>query len=161
MPLFDAVCHSLSTLSTGGFSTRNHGIAEFSSPFIRVIITIFMFIAGTNLALFYFAAKGNFRKIIRNNEFVFYSFLAFGISLLIAFLLISDTGVQFPRAMSDGFFNTISIMTTTGFYTENFNQWGNLSVIIIFILMFTGGNGRLGKRRNKDNTANDRCKECP
>ena len=62
MPLFDAVCHSLSTLSTGGFSTRNNGIAAFSSPFIRAVITIFMFFAGTNLALFYFAVKRQFQK---------------------------------------------------------------------------------------------------
>jgi len=139
MPLFDAVCHSLSTLSTGGFSTRNHGIAEFSSPFIRAIITIFMFVAGTNLALIYFAIKGYFRKILRNNEFVFYTLLAAGFSLTIAILLNSGPGVSVSMALSDGFFNTISIMTTTGFYTSDFSQWGNLAVIIIFILMFTGG----------------------
>jgi trk system potassium uptake protein TrkH len=98
-----------------------------------------MFFAGTNLALFYFAVKGHFRKIIRNNEFVFYAIMATGFSLLITFLLLSESGVPISRALSDGFFNTISIITTTGFYTGNFSQWGNLAVIIIFILMFTGG----------------------
>jgi trk system potassium uptake protein TrkH len=139
MPVFDAVCHSLSTLSTGGFSTRNNGIAAFNSPYIKAVITIFMFFAGTNLTLFYFAVKGQFRKIFRNNEFIFYIILATGFSLLITFLLSSGSGVPLSRALSDGFFNTISIITTTGFYTVNFSHWGNLAVLIIFILMFTGG----------------------
>jgi len=139
MPLFDAICHSLSTLSTGGFSTRNYGISAFPSPYIRAVITIFMFLAGTNLALIYFAIKGNFRKIIRNNEFVLYTVLAAGFSLIIAVLLTSGPGVTVSGALSDGFFNAISILSTTGFYTSNFGQWGNLAVLIIFILMFPGG----------------------
>jgi trk system potassium uptake protein len=139
MPLFDAICHSLSTLSTGGFSTRNNGIAAFTSPYLRAVITLFMFFAGTNLTLFYFAIKGNFRKIIRNNEFVFYVMLVIGFSILVTFLLLFESGAPFTRALQSGFFNTISIITTTGYYTENFSQWGNLSVLIIFILMFTGG----------------------
>ena len=139
MPLFDAICHSLSTLSTGGFSTRNNGIAAFSSPYLRAVLTLFMFFAGTNLALVYFAVKGQFKKIIRNNEFVIYAILATGFSLLITLLIFHESGDLLSKALSDGFFNTISILTTTGFYTVNFSQWGNLAVMIIFILMFTGG----------------------
>jgi trk system potassium uptake protein TrkH len=139
MTVFDAVCHSLSTLSTGGFSTRNNGIADFSSPYIRAVLTLFMFFAGTNLALVYFAVKGQFKKIIRNNEFVIYVILATGFSLLITFLIFHESGDPLSKALSDGFFNTISIMTTTGFYTVNFSLWGNLAMMIIFILMFTGG----------------------
>jgi len=139
MPFFDAVCHSLSTLSTGGFSTKNNGIAAFSSPFIKAVITLFMFFAGLNPALFYFAAKRNFRKVFHNNEFVLYATLAIGVSLLVASLLFFTSGVPLSAAFSDGFFHTISIITTTGFYTENFSQWSNLLITIIFILMFTGG----------------------
>jgi trk system potassium uptake protein TrkH len=139
MTVFDAICHSFSTLSTGGFSTRNNGIAAFGSPYIRAVLTLFMFFAGTNLALVYFAVKGQFKKIIRNNEFVIYAILATGFSLLIAFLIFHESGDPLSKALSDGFFNTISIMTTTGFYTVNFSLWGNLAMMIIFILMFTGG----------------------
>lgn len=139
MPLFDAICHSMSTLSTGGFSTRNNGIAAFGSPYIRAVITLFMFFAGTNLALVYFAIKGNFRKIVRNNEFMFYAILVLGFSLLVSVLFLSESKVPLSTALSGGFFNTISIITTTGFYTQNFSQWGNLLILIIFILMFTGG----------------------
>jgi trk system potassium uptake protein TrkH len=139
MPFFDAVCHSLSTLSTGGFSTRNSGIAAFSSPYLRAVITLFMFFAGMNPALFYFAIKRNFRKIARNNEFIFYLILATVFSLVIASLLFVASKTSLFTSLSDGFFHTISLVTTTGFYTENFSQWGNLLVTIIFILMFTGG----------------------
>jgi trk system potassium uptake protein TrkH len=138
MPVFDAICHSLTTQSTGGFSTRNNGIAAFSSPYIRAVITLFMFFAGTNLALVYFAVKGQFKKIIRNNEFVIYAILATGFSLIITFLTFHKSGDPFSKDLADGFFNTISILTTTGFYTVNFSQWGNLAMMIIFILMFTG-----------------------
>ncbi len=139
MPFFDAICHSLSTLSTGGFSTRNNGIAAFSSPYIKAVITLFMFFAGMNPALFYFAIKRNFRKIVYNSEFVFYAILAIGFSLLVASLLFFTSGVPLSAALSDGFFHTISVITTTGFYTSDFSQWGNLLITIIFILMFTGG----------------------
>jgi trk system potassium uptake protein TrkH len=139
MPLFDAICHSLSTLSTGGFSTRNNGIAAFSSPYIKAVITLFMFFAGMNPALFYFSVKRNFRKVFHNNEFVLYTILVIGFSLLVASLLFFTTRVPLSAALSDGFFHTISVITTTGFYTENFSQWSNLLITIIFILMFTGG----------------------
>ncbi len=73
MPLFDAVCHSLSTISTGGFTTRNDGFTHFATPYLMLITTIFMFLAGTNMTLVYFAFKGNFKKVINNNEFIFYA----------------------------------------------------------------------------------------
>lgn len=139
MPFFDAICHSLSTLSTGGFSTHSDGIAAFSSPYIKAVITIFMFFAGANPALFYFILKNNFNKIVRNNEFVFYLILAFGFSSIVSALLFFTEGSSITAALSDGFFHAVSIITTTGFYTENFSQWGNILILIIFILMFTGG----------------------
>jgi trk system potassium uptake protein TrkH len=139
MPFFDAICHSFSTLSTGGFSTRNIGLAAFSSPYFKAVITLFMFFAGMNPALFYFAAKRNFRKIAYNTEFVTYVILAIGFSILVASLLYFKSGVPLIASLSDGFFHTISVMTTTGFYTQNYSQWGDLSITIIFILMFIGG----------------------
>ncbi len=139
MPLFDAVCHSFSTLSTGGFSSQNDGIASFATPYIKVVITIFMFIAGTNITLIYFAMKGNFKKITGNNEFVFYSVLClFFIVISSAFLRIK-AGYPSGQSITDGAFHVVSIITTTGYYTQDFNLWGNFMIIIIFILMFTGG----------------------
>jgi trk system potassium uptake protein TrkH len=139
MPVFDAVCHSFSTLSTGGFSTRNNGIAAFPTPYIMIVITIFMFIAGTNMTLVYFGLKGNFKKVIGNREFVFYSLICFIFVALVSLILYFKSGFPFSKAILDGAFHVISIITTTGFYTQDHNLWGNIIVIILFILMFTGG----------------------
>ena len=139
MPVFDAVCHSFSTLSTGGFSTRNNGIAAFSTPYIMIVITIFMFIAGTNMTLIYFGLKGNFKKIIGNNEFVFYTVICFIFVSLVSLILYFKSGFSSGKALLDGAFHVISIITTTGFYTQDHNLWGNIILIIFFILMFTGG----------------------
>jgi trk system potassium uptake protein TrkH len=139
MPPFDAVCHSFSTLSTGGFSTRNNGIAAFPSSYIRIIFIIFMFLAGTNLSLTYFATIRNFKKIRGNNEFVFYVVVSLVFSLVVSMLLFFKSGTSLFRSVIDGFFHVISIITTTGYYTENYNQWTGLLIIIVFALMFTGG----------------------
>ncbi len=139
MPAFDAVCHSLSTLSTGGFSTRNEGVAAFTSPYIRTVITLFMFFAGTNISLFYFAAKRNLKKIGQNNEFVIYTLISLIISIIVSVSIYFKTDVRLGTAVSDGFFTVISILTTTGFNVSDYNLWGNFLTVIIIILMFTGG----------------------
>jgi trk system potassium uptake protein TrkH len=139
MPVFDAVCHSFSTLSTGGFSTRNDGIAAFASPYIMVVITIFMFIAGTNLTLVYFGLKGNFKKIFGNNEFVFYMVICLVFALTGASILFYKSGFSLGKAILNGTFHVVSIITTTGFYTQNYNLWGYTIIMLFFILMFTGG----------------------
>jgi len=139
MPAFDAVCHSFSTLSTGGFSTRNDGIASFATPFIMITITLFMFLAGTNMALIYFALKGRIRKMTGNNEFVFYS------SVCVIFILISSTILFFTgdspmgKVIMDSTFHIVSVITTTGYYTQNYALWGYTMILIVFLLMFTGG----------------------
>jgi trk system potassium uptake protein TrkH len=139
MSVFDAVCHSFSTLSTGGFSTQNDGISALASPYIKIVITIFMFVAGTNLTLIYFAIKGNFKKISGNNEFVFYTVICLIFILITSSLLHLKTGFPTGKAFLEGSFNVVSIITTTGFYTQNYNLWSNLLIVILFVLMFTGG----------------------
>jgi len=138
MPLFDAVCHSMSTLSTGGFSTRNQGMAAFSSPFIKAVVAIFMFVAGTNMSLFYFAFKKNYSKILHNKEFRFYALLTATFSIIFVLILFLIPGKPFLKSLSDGFFHVISLISTTGFYTDNFAEWGDLAVAGILFLMFTG-----------------------
>jgi trk system potassium uptake protein TrkH len=139
MNLFDAVCHSFSTMSTGGFSTRNEGIAAFGSPVILIILTFFMFLAGTNMTMVYFALKRNFKKISGNNEFIFYAITCLVFMLIGSVFLIINQGYNAGKAFLEGSFQVISIITTTGFYHTDYNQWGSLLILIIFILMFTGG----------------------
>jgi trk system potassium uptake protein TrkH len=139
MPVFDSVCHSLSTLSTGGFSTKNNGIAAFSTPYMMVILTIFMFLAGINMSFVYFGLKGNFRKVFGQNEFFFYSLLCLVFALIISAILYYQNGFSAGKALLDGTFHVISIVTTTGFYTQNYNLWGSFIIMMFFVLMFTGG----------------------
>ena len=139
MPAFEAICHSFSTLSTGGFSTRNGGITAFSSQYIKTVFILFMFFAGINPALFYFAFKKSFSKIIRNSEFSAYLVMVILFPALIIFLLLREGGISLSSAFMDGLFNTVSVITTTGFYTVSFNEWGYLVMLVIFFLMFTGG----------------------
>jgi trk system potassium uptake protein TrkH len=138
MSVFDAICHSFSTMSTGGFSTHNEGLAAFSSPFIKVVITFFMFIAGTNMSIIYFSIKGNFKKIFSNNEFIYYLIVSVVFSFVVSVVLQQKTG-QTGKSIMDGTFHVISIITTTGFYTNDYSVWSNFLVLIIFIMMFTGG----------------------
>jgi trk system potassium uptake protein len=139
MTVFDAVCHSFSTLSTGGFSTRNNGIAAFATPFIMSVLTVFMFLAGTNMTLIYFAMKGNFRKSAGKNEFAFYTGICLVFILLSSAVLFLKGESPLGKVIIDGAFHVVSIITTTGFYTQNYGLWGYTMVILIFILMFTGG----------------------
>lgn len=139
VPAFDAVCHSFSTLSTGGFSTHNDGISVISSPYIKVVLTLFMFIAGTNLTIYYYVFKRNFKKLIENNELIFYFFTCLFFIIVMTSILYSTQGNSFGKTLLNGSFQVVSVITTTGFYTENYILWGNLPVIILFFLMFTGG----------------------
>ncbi len=138
MPLFDSICHSLSTLSTGGFSTRNNGLASFPSPYIHLVVMVFMFLAGVNLTLVYFALKKNFGKITRSTEFRFYVLLIVLFGTVVTLLLHLGSGIPFIRSLRLGFFHVISVITTTGYYTVNYNSWGSFLILIMFILMFTG-----------------------
>lgn len=139
MNIFDSVCHSLTTMSTGGFSTHNDGIAAYSSPYLIFILTLFMYIAGTNMTLVYFGFKGNFKKIISNNEFIFYSAICVIFILIASTVLLFNQGFSAGNAILHGAFQIVSIITTTGFYTHDYNLWGGLMIIILFVLMFTGG----------------------
>ncbi|HEX2969436.1 MAG TPA: TrkH family potassium uptake protein [Bacteroidales bacterium] len=138
MPAFDALCISFSTLSTGGFTTMNNGISEFANSYILIIITIFMFIAGMNMTLIYFGLKGNFRKIL-NNEFIFYSVICLVFIMIVSTVLSSRPEINAGKAILEGSFHVISIITTTGFYISDHQLWGDLIIILFFVLMFTGG----------------------
>ena len=136
---FDAVCHSFSTMSTGGFSTKNQNIAAFGSPFIMIVISLFMFLAGTNMTMVYFAIKRNFRKITGNNEFVYYAVSCVILMIIASVYLLFGNGYPAGKAFLEGSFHVVSIISTTGFYHADYNQWGSFMILLIFILMFVGG----------------------
>ncbi len=139
MTIFDAINHSFTTMATGGYSTKQSSIAYYTNPAIQYIIILFMFIAGVNFNLSYFAIKLNFKKIIKNEEFRFYVFIILFFSAIVAAYLYLNGTYDLELAIRNSLFQVISIVTTTGYITDNYLDWAPLLVGIIFLLMFVGG----------------------
>ena len=147
MGWFDAVCHTFATLATGGFSTKNASVAAYDSVGIEVIIIIFMVLAGVNFGLYYQLIRGRVSAVFKDTEFrVYLSIIAVASVILILFLMhepiIDATGMQtqasFGQAVRHGVFNAISIQTTTGFATADFDQWPFFPKAVLITLMFIG-----------------------
>ncbi|HEX3011936.1 MAG TPA: TrkH family potassium uptake protein [Syntrophomonadaceae bacterium] len=139
MDLFDSLCHMFGTMSTGGFSTKNNSVAFFPSPYIQWTITIFMFISGANFALHYYALRNhNLKVYTRNGEFKLYSFIVIGAGIIASIGIISSyTG--FEEIVRTAFFQVVSIMTTTGFVTADYDRWPELAKGVLWGLMLVGG----------------------
>lgn len=140
MNLFDALCHTFGTLATGGFSTKNTSIAHFKSFSIEVIIMCFMFLAATNFSLHFHTLRGNFKIYLYDNEFRTYFFILSGSIILISLELWLKNVYATPfLSLRYAAFQVISIMTTTGFVTADFNNWTSGAKALLVILMFIGG----------------------
>jgi trk system potassium uptake protein TrkH len=152
MSFFDAINHALSTLSTGGFSTKNASLAYWNDrPLIQYIVMLFMFLAGTNFVLSYFAFKGKVQKVIKDEEFkLYFKFIA--IFTLVAAVLIyfradvSRSTVdhpmvfgEFESAFRHALFQVLAVVTTTGFVTADYTAWTPFLTVFFFGLMFLGG----------------------
>ncbi|MEA2062718.1 MAG: TrkH family potassium uptake protein [Gemmatimonadota bacterium] len=140
MDLFDALNHSFTTMATGGFSTRNTSIGAFDSAFIQYVIIVFMFMAGVNFSLHYrFLTRGGPKVYARDREWVFYVSILCGATVAI-FLsnLIAGHGYG-EKAVRDSLFQVVSITTTTGYATADFDRWSSLSRVMLLALMFVGG----------------------
>lgn len=138
MNLFDALCHSFGTMATGGFSTQNASVAEYS-PYIQYVITAFMALAGINFTLHYFALHGNFKKVLKNEEFKYFIALLVGAIALITLILVTQSDTGFEKSFRDAAFQVVSIVTTTGFVSYDYTLWPAFVIFLIFLLMFTGG----------------------
>jgi trk system potassium uptake protein TrkH len=138
MNLFDSICHSFGTVATGGFSTRNAGLAAYGS-YSQYIVMIFMFLAGTSQLVYYYLFKFNFRKIKHNDELWFYLAVVLCAGFMATFILLAKTDRIFEVAFREGFFQAISIITCTGFASADYLLWPVSGVLLIFILMFSGG----------------------
>jgi trk system potassium uptake protein TrkH len=139
MTLFDALNHSFTTMSSGGYSTKQASIAYFTSPFIHYVIVLFMFIAGVNFTLAYFALKLDFKKVFRNEEFRVYTLITIVFTAVIALRLYLAGGIGAEESFRTSLFQVVSIITTTGFATADYLLWPSLLIALIFVLMFIGG----------------------
>ena len=138
MSWFDAVNHSFTTMSTGGFSTKNASIAAYNSPAIEYIITAFMLVGGVNFSMIYFILKGAFKKVIDNEEFKTYIGVVLLFTGIITASLFSMNG-ELEKSFRESVFQVVTIITTTGFSTSNYALWSPFAYMLIVLLMFTGG----------------------
>jgi trk system potassium uptake protein TrkH len=153
MTWFDAINHAMATMSTGGFSTKNASIAHYNGyPIIQYIITLFMFIAGTNFVLTYFALKGKISKVFNSEEFKYYFFGTLFLVILITYIIMNHqsphliTSIDHPKpwgetesAFRHASFQVISVLTTTGFVSADFTMWSSFATMLMFSLFFIGG----------------------
>jgi trk system potassium uptake protein TrkH len=153
MTWFDAINHAMATMSTGGFSTKNSSIAYWNNmPLIQYIIIVFMFIAGTNFILTYFALKGKIKKIFQNEEFKYYFFgsllMTLCITIIIQYFQIPgiESTINHPMpwgSLESSFrhagFQVVAVLTTTGFVSADYTTWNTLATMLIFSLFLIGG----------------------
>ena len=138
MELFDAICHSFSTVAIGGFSTYDASIGYFNSPAIEMVAVVFMVVCGINFGLHFYAFKGGVKHYLTDDETRTY-LVVLGIAAIItsAMLIIFDTYNDL-EAVRASVFTVVSIFTTTGFTTEDFSQWPNMLPYMIFFGAFSG-----------------------
>jgi trk system potassium uptake protein TrkH len=143
MDFFDAICHAFTTMATGGFSTKNASIGFYSSPWLQWAVTFFMIVAGTNFALHFLAYKKRSPAgYLRNVEFKFYLGIILVAALIIALNLNHGTGgslAVWEEKFRIACFQVVSILTTTGFVTVDYNLWTPLAGTVLLLMMFVGG----------------------
>ena len=152
MSFFDAINHAFSTLSTGGFSTKNASLAFWNdNPAIQYIIIIFMLLAGSNFVLSYFAFKGKISRVLHDDEFKWYIFFIGGFTAISALIVyfqadVSISSIDHPMvwgeaesAFRHSLFQVLTVITTTGFVSADFTMWTPFLTILYFGLFFLGG----------------------
>ncbi|MGE5632049.1 MAG: TrkH family potassium uptake protein [Caulobacteraceae bacterium] len=139
MSLYDACIHTFGTVGTGGFSNKNLSVGAYNNVYIEVIITTFMFICGANFTIYYQMLKGNFKAPFKDDEFRFYAGVVLLSILLITFNLYGSVFNSIWVSLRHSSFQVVSIISTTGFATTDFEKWGMFNKIILFTLMFIGG----------------------
>jgi trk system potassium uptake protein len=152
MTLFDAANHSLTTMASGGFSTKNASIALWNdAPLIQYIIILFMFLSGVNFVLSYFGFKGKFQKVLRDEEFKWYSYFIISFTIIATLVIFfkADPGLssidhpmvlgEFESAFRHALFQVVSVITTTGYITADYTMWTPFLTVFFFGMFFLGG----------------------
>lgn len=143
MTFYDALNHGLTTMATGGFSTKNASMAAYPSALIQYIVIFFMFLAGMNYSMTYLALNRKFKKVWRNNEFKAYLLGTIGLTIVISTLVYFaqkniDAAFPYEQALRDSLFQIVSLVTTTGFVSADYTAWSSGITMIFFILLFSG-----------------------
>lgn len=140
MDWFDAVCHAMTTTSTGGYSTKNIGLDYWQSSYVFIVVIIFMFIGGISFSIIAATFRGDFKRIRKNNTLRWYCMTALITTVVIviymAYMAFLDN--NFDRFVY-GAFDTISAITSTGFSTFDYENSGEFVTVILMVMMFFGG----------------------
>src|SRR6056297_2457179 len=138
MGFFDALCHTFTTMPTGGFSPKNLSIAHYGSLYFDIVIMVFMLLAGVNFSLHFQMLKGKPLAFWRDSECRFYLLVIAVLIVLVSFNVYGQVYQSIGSALRHGAFQVISILTTTGYATADFNQWPAMSKLILLLCMFIG-----------------------
>jgi trk system potassium uptake protein TrkH len=138
MDWFDALCHSFTTMASGGVSTKKTGLAYYRSPFIDIVTTVFMLLAGLNFNLYFRLLRGKFREVLSNTEGRAYLIIFLVAAVLITGTLLPVYG-SLGKALRYGTFQAASILSTTGNVIADYETWPQTARMILFCLMFIGG----------------------
>jgi len=157
MPLYDAVCNTFTTMAAGGFSPNPYSIGGYQNPAAEWVIIVFMFLAGANYSLQYLVIRGKGTRLLKDEEFRVYTAVVLGSALLLFVALFSFSSAPSPEylvsentigaleeaathdVVRHSLFQVLTIITTTGFATDDFSLWGDRALTIMLLLMFVGG----------------------
>ncbi|MCQ2074351.1 MAG: TrkH family potassium uptake protein [Bacteroidaceae bacterium] len=139
MGFFDSINHALCTIATGGYSTRNASIGAFHSVAIENVITVFTFLSGINFSLLFFMLfKGRIGKMFYDTEFRSYFILTMSVAIIIAAVITASTGNGLWKSLHLSMFQVISLVTTTGFVTNDVYNWPAPVYMILSVMMCLG-----------------------
>lgn len=138
MPLFDSINHAMSTAGTGGMSVRNSSIASYGSAYIEWVITVFMLLFGVNFTLYYLILRGRVREALKSSELKCFLSIYLIATAVITVTLLANGNGNFADDLRHSAFTAASIMSTTGFYNNNFNLWPHFAKFILLLLMIVG-----------------------
>jgi trk system potassium uptake protein TrkH len=139
MSLFDALCHAFGTVSTSGYSTMNASFGAFDSAYLDWVTIVFMFLGGVTFVLFYQMVKGDFFSIANNTEFRWYVCFVLFFTLSVSAVLYSNgTYPTFFDSLRYGAFQVVSLLTTTGFTTADYELWPQAALMFLFVVCFVG-----------------------
>jgi trk system potassium uptake protein TrkH len=138
MPMFDSIAHAMTTLATGGYSTKSESLAAFNSSNIEIIIIFGMLVGSLPFVHYLTLSKNGLKNLIKDDQVKLFLTLVFFVVLIMS-LYLSSNNIPYLEALRLASFNVISIITGTGFGTSDFSNWGGFPTTILLILMFVGG----------------------
>ena len=139
MSLFESMCHAFGTISTSGYSPKNAGIGYYNNAYFDWVITLFMFLGGVNFILFYQAIKGDWKTVGMNTEFWWYVAVTLIFCAVVSLILWqADIFDSIAESLRYGFFQVISLLTTTGFGTADYEQWPQAAQMFLYAVCFVG-----------------------